>query len=172
MKWPTLILCSLLLFSGLKADEMDRRTSPKDEEQELYLTAYLFSLHWTDNDTTEEAYNDTHKAYGLEYIYQDKYSLTYNHFINSRDKDVDVYGAGYLLELYKESFGLHLIGGYQEGYCFNGLLNSVECVEGKDDTSLFVLPMLYYKHDYFKLDFFTNTDMIAFRLNIKIYDLF
>lgn len=172
MKLPILILLSLLLCTALKAGETNEVVSAQSKEHELYLTAYLFSLHWTNNDTTGEKYNDTHKAYGLDYIYKSKYSLTYNHFVNSRSRDVDVYGAGYLFDLHEESFGLHLIGGYQEGYCFNGLLNSVECVEGEDDTSAFILPMLYYKDKYFKVDLFSNGDMIALRFNIKIYDLF
>ena len=170
MKWYVLIF---LLFCSLsQADNIHEVAKAQDDEHELFLTAYLLSLHWTKNDSTGEEYNDTHKAYGLEYIYNNDYSLSYNHFINSRGRDVDVYGAGYLFDFYEESFGLHLIGGYQEGYCFNGLLNSVECTQGKDDTSTFILPMLYYKHKYFKLDLFSNGDMIAFRFNIKIYDLF
>ena len=163
MRW--LLIMAFLTFSN--ADEQ----SIADKKNELFLTAYIYSLHWNKNDSTGEAYNDTHKAYGLEYIYDDRYSLSYNHFINSRGKDVDAYGAGYLFHL-NDSFGLHLVGGYQEGYCFNGLLNSVECTEGKKNKSAFLLPMLYYKHKYFKLDFFTNSDMVALRFNIKIYDLF
>lgn len=143
----------------------------KDQDHELYLTAYMYSFHWTENETTAEAYNETHKAYGLEYIYDMKYSLSYNHFINSRGRDVDAYGAGYLLH-FNESLGLQLIGGYQEGYCFDGILNSVECNDATTDKSAFVLPLLYYKHKYFKLDLFSNSDMIALRFNIKIYDLF
>lgn len=150
-----LILSLLLFFAFIKADD-------------LYLTSYIYSYHLTTNDSINEKFNDTHKAYGLEYIANSQYSLTYNHFINSRSKDVDVYAAGYLFN-FNKSFGLHLIGGYQRGYCFDGLLNSLECREGKDNTSAFVLPLLYYKHKYFKLDLFTNSDMIAFRLNIKIY---
>lgn len=147
----------------------DLNTSVSSTKHDLYLTVYLLSEHWTKNDTTGEEFNDTHKAYGLEYIYKNNYSLTYNHFINSRGNDVDVFGAGYLFDLYDDSFGIHLIGGYQEGYCFDGLLSSQECTKGKDDDSAFILPLLYYKHKYFKLDFFTNSDMIAFRFNIKIF---
>lgn len=163
-----LLLIFLLTFAN--ADETDT-SADANQKNELFLTAYIYSLHWTENDSTGRAYNDTHKAYGLEYIYDDRYSLSYNHFINSRGKDVNAYGAGYLFH-FNDSFGLHLVGGYQEGYCFEGLLNSVECTEGKKDQSPFVLPMLYYKHKYFKLDLFTNMDMIALRFNVKIYDLF
>ena len=162
MKW-TLLLVLALTF--IRADET------QTNKHELYLTTYMYSFHWTDNETTGEAYNETHKAYGLEYIYTMDYSVSYNHFTNSRGKDVDAFGAGYLLN-FNDSFGLQLIGGYQKGYCFNGLLNSVECTEGETDKSAFILPLIYYKHKYFKLDMFSNSDMIALRLNIKIYDLF
>lgn len=178
MKRYILVLSSLIFFSTLGANEITdtlqnkNKDKDKDKEHELYLTTYILSFHWTNNESTDEKYTNEHKAYGLEYVYKNDYSLTFNHFINSRGRDVDVYGAGYLFDFHDESFGLHLIGGYQEGYCFNGLLNSVQCTEGQDNTSAFILPMLYYKHQYFKLDLFTNTDMIAFRLNIKISDLF
>lgn len=166
MRWLLVII--FLTFAN--ADEQSM-ADEEDKNNELYLTAYIYSLHWTKNDSTDEKYNDLHKAYGLEYIYKNRYSLSYNHFINSRSKDVDAYGIGYLFH-FNDSFGLHLVGGYQEGYCFDGLLNSVECTEGKENKSAFLLPMLYYKHKYFKLDCFTNSDMIALRFNIKIYDLF
>lgn len=159
----------MCIYTFSHADGLNTSYSSSPSEHELYLTAYLLSLHWTRNKDTEEEFNDTHKAYGLEYIYQDKYSLSYNHFINSRNKEVDVMGVGYLVDLYEDSFGLHLIGGYQEGYCFNGLLNSVECTQDKNNNGAFILPLLYYKHKYFKLDFFTNSDMVAFRFNIKIF---
>jgi len=162
MKWIVLLF---LIFTFSKADERP------DKEHELYLTLYLHSLHFTKNDDTHEEFNETHKAYGLEYINDDHYSLSYNHFVNSRGNQVDVYGAGYLLH-FNDAFGLHLITGYQKGYCLENLFSSVECNEGKKNESAFVLPMLYYKHDYFKLDLFTNTEMIALRFNIKIYDLF
>lgn len=163
MKYLLALILSLTL---IRAEELEKNP------HELFLTAYYYSLHWTDNDDTGEEFNDTHKAYGVEYIYQNDYSLTYNHFVNSRGRDVDVYGAGYLFDFYKDTFGLQLIGGYQEGYCLNNILSSEECVEGKDDTSAFILPMLYYKHEYFKVDLFSNGNMIALRFNIKIYDLF
>jgi len=172
MRWFRFLFLFLLLINLAKADDLSNPPVKDEDPHELFLTAYIFSVHWTKNDTTGEPYNDTHKAYGLEYIYKNEYSLSYNYFVNSRGRDVDVYGAGYLFDFYKESFGLHLIGGYQEGYCFNGLLNSVECKQGSDDTSAYILPMLYYKHKYFKLDLFSNGDMVALRLNIKIYDLF
>lgn len=162
MKWTLLFL---LICTLVKADDLHTN------DHELYLTVYMPSFHWTKNDSTGEEYNKTHKVYGLEYINNEQFSLSYNHFINSRGKEVDAYGAGYLLH-FNDSFGLHLIGGYQQGYCFDGILNSVECSEGKTDKGAFILPLLYYKHEYFKLDLFTNSDMIALRLNIKIYDLF
>ncbi len=173
MKLSGLLFLFFLLLNIAKADDPDNAlTQAEKDPHELFLTAYILSFHWTNNETTGEKYNDTHKAYGLEYIYSDRYSLTYNHFINSRGRDVDVYAAGYLFDLYDDVFGIHLSGGYQEGYCFDGLLKSEECVQGSDDTSAFILPMLYYKHKYFKVDLFSNGNMIAFRFNIKIYDLF
>ncbi len=162
MKW---MLALLLFFGFLSADE------PQTQEHELYLTLYLHSLHFSDNTETSEAFNETHKAYGAEYIYQEQYSLGYNHFINSRGKGTDVYGAGYLLH-FNDVFGLQLTGGYQEGYCFNGFLNSVECTQGMNNKSAFLLPLVYYKHKYFKVDLFTNSDMVALRFNLKVYDLF
>ncbi len=170
MKWYMTVFCFFLLMH-LHADDILDINANTDQEHELFATVYLYSLHWTKNDSTGESFNDTHKAYGLEYINRDTYSLTYNHFINSRGRDVDVYGAGYLFDL-SGDIGLHVIGGYQEGYCFDGLLNSVECQEGSDHTTAFVLPMIYYKHKYFKVDLFSNGDMIALRFNVKIYDLF
>jgi len=169
MRWQILVLLTFLLLIPTLADDIDQVTQTQVQKHELFLTAYLYSLHWSKNSSTGKEFNDTHRAYGLEYIYDTTYSLTYNHFINSRGVDVDVVGAGYLFDLYEGKFGLHLIGGYQEGYCFDGLLSSVECTNGKDNTGPFVLPLLYYKHKYFKLDFFTNSDMVAFRFNIKIY---
>lgn len=173
MRYLRFVFLLLFLVDLSKADTLDNTLFQVEKDKhELFLTAYILSFHWTKNDATGEEYNDTHKAYGLEYIYSDKYSLTYNHFINSRGRDVDVYAAGYLFNLYDDAFGVHLNGGYQEGYCFDGLLNSVECTPGSDDTSAFILPMIYYKHKYFKVDLFSNGDMIALRFNIKIYDLF
>ena len=156
-----LILVALLLFTFVKSDD-------RYDEHNFFITVYLDSTHFTKNDDTDKHFNEVHRAYGLEYINTWGYTLTYNHFINSRGMDVDVYGAGYLLD-FNSDFGLHLIGGYQEGYCFDGFLNSVECTQSKDNSSEFFLPMLYYKHEYFKIDFFTSSDMIAFRFNIKVY---
>ncbi len=157
----------LLLSISSFAQEVEVDT----QKHELFFTAYIQSFHFTRNSTTHESFNDKQDAYGLEYIYDDHFSISYNHFVNSRYNETDVYGLGYLLH-FNEDFGLHLIGGYQEGYCFDGLLNSVECTPGKRNKSAFILPMLYYKHQYFKIDLFSNGDMIALRFNIKIYDLF
>jgi len=121
------------------------------EADELYLTTYIYSSHFKERDGTDRDFNEKHNAYGLEYITDNQYSLTYNHFTNSRDRDVDVYGVGYLFK-FNKSFGLHLIGGYQKGYCFDDLL-SVECKDGSDDSSAIILPLLYHKNKYFKLDF-------------------
>lgn len=151
MKWLLLVL---FISTLLRADE-------------LYLTSYIQSFHFVKNETTHEKFNETHKAYGLEYITPSHNSFTYNHLTNSRNQDVDVYSVGHLFS-FNKSFGLHLIAGYQEGYCFNGL-KSVECKAGDNDTSAFALPLLYYKHEYFKLDFIGLPDLIGFRLNIKIF---
>ena len=113
------VLFSFLFFSVLFANEHNASIPSQSKEHELFLTAYLYSLHWTNNSETGKKFTDTHKAYGLEYIYNNTYSLSYNHFINSREKEVDVYTAGYLFDIYKEKFGLHLMGGYQKGYCFD-----------------------------------------------------
>ncbi len=173
MKLSKLFFLLLILLNVAQSNELHDDVIKSNEDlHELFLTAYILSFHWTKNDSTGEKYNDTHKAYGLEYIRDNEYSLSYNHFINSRGRKVDVYGAGYLFDFDKQPFGLHLVGGYQEGYCFNGLLNSVECTQSSDDSSAFILPMLYYKHPFFKVDLFSNGNMIAFRFNIKIYDLF
>jgi hypothetical protein len=160
-----LALLFLFVFGALQADTVE------DSNHELYLTLYTHSTHWTKNDSTGEEYNEAHKAYGAEYINDDKYSLSYNHFINSRGNQVDAYGLGYLF-YFNDSLGLQLVGGYQEGYCFDGLLNSVECAQDENQKSAFVLPLLYYKHKYFKIDFFSNGSMFTVRLNIKIYNLF
>jgi hypothetical protein len=162
MRWIFLLL---LIFTFVKADES------VETEHELYLTVYMHSEHFTRNDETDESFNETHKAYGIEYINDELYSVSFNHFVNSRGNDVDAYGVGYLLH-FNDSFGLHMIGGYQEGYCLDGFLSSKECTEGKDNKGVYILPLLYYKDKYFKIDFFSNSRMIALRLNIKIYDLF
>ena len=138
---------------------------------EFYATVYLPSIHFTKNDDTGEEFNEKHDAYGAEYLYKNRYTLTYNNFINSRHKEVDLYGVGYLFHFNKD-FGLHLMAGYQKGYCFDGFLRSTECIEGKKNEGAFLLPLLYYKHKNLKLDFFTNSNMVAFRVNLKLNDLF
>ena len=142
-----------------------------EDRHGFYATIYLPSVHFTKNDHTGEAFNEKHNVWGVEYLFKEKYTLSYNNFTNSRYKEVDLYGAGYLIP-FSQPFGLHLIAGYQKGYCFDGFLRSTECSEGKKNESLFLLPLLYYKHKYFKLDFFTNSNMIAFRVNLKLNDFF
>ncbi|QOY51061.1 hypothetical protein [Candidatus Sulfurimonas baltica] len=144
----------LLLFISVNADE-------------LYITAYIFSSHFKDRDSSSEEFNEKHNAYGIEYITDNKYTFTYNHFTNSRERETDAIGVGYLFELNK-SFGLHMIGWYQKGYCFSDL-KSVECQENSDDKSVIILPLLYYKNEYIKLDFLTTSEMFGLRFNIKIY---
>ena len=134
---------------------------------ELYLTSYIYSSHFKERDGVHKDFNEKHNAIGLEYITDKQYSFTYNHFVNSRDRDVDVYGAGYLFN-FDKSFGLHLVGGYQKGYCFNSRFRSVECKDGSDDTSVVVLPLLYYKNKYIKVDLLPTARMFALRLNIRI----
>ncbi len=163
---PILIVFIFLSFTGLAQE------ATGSKKHDLYLSTYIYSYHWTDRTDTGEKFNETHKAYGLEYNYEDSYSLNYTHFLNSRNKEVDMYAIGYIYNLYEDSFGVQIIGGYQDGYCFDGLLKSVECTENKNPKSTFILPLIYYKNDYIKIDFFSDSHMITFILNLKISNLF
>lgn len=152
----------ILLFNLTYAQDIEQKN-------ELYVTAYIQSLHFAKNDQRNESYNEKHNAYGLEYIYDETYSLTYNHFVNSREKDVEVLGIGYLFH-FNDEFGFQLITGYQKGYCFGSSpLDSVECRESISNEGTYVLPMLYFKYKYVKIDLFTNGEMVSFRYNLKVF---
>lgn len=135
------------------------------EEINGYATVGMVSTHFNTNNG--EPYNEDHKAYGAELILDQKYTLAYLHFVNSRDKVTDIGAIGYRYDLYGP-FGFYAVVGYQKGYCFKGL-KSIECSEGKDNSGFAFMPMLYYKHDYFTLDLITQGSMVALKLNIKLF---
>ena len=130
-----------------------------------YVTVGMVSTHFKTNGG--EPYNEDHKAYGAELMLDQKYTLAYLHFVNSRDKVTDIGTIGYRYDLYGP-FGFYGVVGYQKGYCFDGL-KSVECSEGKDNSGFAFMPMLYYKHDYFTVDLITQGTMVALKLNIKLF---
>lgn len=130
-----------------------------------YATVGMVSTHFKNND--RGPYNEDHKAYGAELTLDQKYTMAYLHFVNSRDKVTDIGTIGYRYDLYGP-FGFYAVVGYQKGYCFEGL-KSVECSEGKDNSGFAFMPMLYYKHDYFTLDLITQGTMVALKLNIKLF---
>lgn len=145
----------LLIFTSLYAKDID-----------LYATLGMASHHFN---TTEDgnSYNEDHNAFGAELLYDQRYALAYLHFTNSRDKTTDIAAIGYRYDII-DSFGIYGVVGYQRGYCFDGL-KSVECTEGLDNTSIAFMPMLYYRHKYFILDFITQGSMIALKFNLKLY---
>lgn len=136
------------------------------EEIHLYATAGIVSHHF-DKDEHGNAYNNNHQAYGAEVTYDNRYTAAYLHFKNSRSKQTDIGAIGYRYDLYGP-FGFYGVVGYQKGYCFDGF-KSVECTEGRDNSSVTVLPMLYYRHDYFIVDLIAQQNIIAFKLNLKLY---
>jgi hypothetical protein len=132
----------------------------------LYGTVGIVSHHF-DKDEHGNAYNKNHQAYGAEISYDNRYTATYLHFKNSRYRQTDVTALGYRYDLYGP-FGIYGVVGYQKGYCFENF-KSVECSEGKDDSGITVLPMIYYRHDYFIVDLIAQQNMIAIKLNVKLY---
>ena len=149
------LLLIVLFASSLTATDMDG-----------YLTVGILSHHFS-TDEQGDPFNDDHKALGAELVWDQRYTLAYLHFDNSRDKSTNIYALGYRYDVYGP-FGLYAVAGYQNGYCFDGL-KSVECTEGKDDSGFTFLPMLYYKHDCFILDLIAQHDMIALKLNLKLF---
>ncbi len=115
-----LLFSILLFFSTLSAKDMD-----------VYATLGLVSHHF-DTDEHGNKYNESHNAYGAEAIYDQRYTLAYLHFTNSRNKTTDIAAIGYRYDII-DSFGIYGVFGYQHGYCFNGL-KSVECTKGKDNA--------------------------------------
>ena|SRR3990167_6108069 len=145
----------LSLLSSLSAKDID-----------LYATPGMISHHFGSTENGGK-YNEDHHAFGAELQYDQHYTLAYLHFTNSRNKTTDITAIGYRYDLI-DSFGIYGVIGYQHGYCFDGL-KSVECTEGKDNTGIAFMPMLYYRHKYFILDFITQESMIALKLNLKLY---
>lgn len=131
-----------------------------------YLTVGMVSHHFS-TDEQGDAFNENHKALGAELVYDEHYTLAYLHFDNSRDRSTNIYAIGYRYDIYGP-IGIYGVVGYQNGYCFDGL-KSVECTEGKDDSGLAFMPMLYYRHEYFTLDLIAQYNMIALKLNLKLF---
>ncbi|DAB39511.1 MAG: hypothetical protein A2023_03030 [Sulfuricurvum sp. GWF2_44_89] len=136
------------------------------KEVELYATVGMLSHHFGTNESGND-YNENHKAFGAEAVLDQRYTLAYLHFINSRDKTTDIIALGYRYD-FIDSFGIYGVVGYQRGYCFDGL-KSVECTEGKDNSGIAFMPMLYYRHKYFIVDFITQGSMVALKFNLKLY---
>jgi hypothetical protein len=150
------ILLSLFLFISLL----------HSNEVALYATVGVLSHHFN-TDANKNKFNQEHDAFGAEAVFDGRYTLTYLHFNNSRNKTTNIAAVGYRYD-FIDSFGLYSIIGYQKGYCFDNL-KSVECTEEKDNSGIAFLPMLYYRHKYFILDFMTQGNMVALKLNIKLY---
>lgn len=150
-----LILFCVIPFSGLNAETIDG-----------YLSIGIVSHHFS-TDEQGEPFNNDHHAIGAELVWNQRYTLAYLHFDNSRYRSTNIYALGYRYNLYGP-FGIYAVAGYQNGYCFDGF-KSVECTEEKEDSGFAFLPMLYYKHDYFTLDLIPQNDMIALKLNLKLY---
>lgn len=133
---------------------------------ESYLTLGMVSHHFG-SDEAGETYNEDHKAIGAELIWDQRYTLAYLHFDNSRDKTTDILALGYRYPLWGP-FGVYLVAGYQQGYCFEGL-KSVECTEGKDNNGFAAIPMLYYRHEHFIIDLISQGTMVGLKLNLKLF---
>lgn len=149
------LLIIVLFASSLAATDMDG-----------YLTVGMASHHFSTDEQGDE-FNDKHEAVGAELVIDQRYTLAYLHFDNSRNRSTNIYALGYRYDVYGP-FGIYAVVGYQNGYCFDGL-KSVECTEGKDDSGFTLLPMLYYKHDYFILDLIAQQNMVALKLNLKLF---
>lgn len=152
MKYFFIIL--LLLFSTYAA------------EIDGYVTVGIVSHHFGSNG--DEPFNENHKAYGAELDLNQQYTLSYLHMTNSRNKETDIGAVGYRYDIYGP-FGIYGVVGYQKGYCLERVFSSVECTEGKDNSGLAVMPMIYYRHDYFTLDLISEGSMIALKLNLKLF---
>lgn len=132
----------------------------------LYATLGIVSHHF-DIDEDGNAYNSNHQAYGAEITYDQRYTAAYLHLKNSRYKQTDIGAIGYRYDI-SGPFGFYGIVGYQRGYCFDGF-KSVECTEGRDNSGIQFVPMLYYRHDYFIVDLIGQQDMVALKLNLKLF---
>lgn len=136
------------------------------KEVDLYATLGIASHHFN-TDEYGKKYNEHHNAYGVEALYDQRYTLAYLHFTNSRNRPTDIAAIGYRYDIIGP-FGLYGVVGYQHGYCFDGF-QSVECTEGRDNDGIAFMPMFYYRHQYFILDLIVQDDMIALKLNLKLY---
>lgn len=136
-------------------------------ESEGYVTVGMVSHHFS-TDEKATPFNQQHDAYGAEFVFDGRYTLAYLHFINSRDKTTDIAALGYRYPIW-EGFGVYAVAGYQRGYCFDGVLSSVECTAGRDNDGFAFLPMLYYRHDRFILDLISQGSMISLKLNLKLF---
>lgn len=149
-----LLLIFLFLFS-LSASEIDG-----------YATVGIVSHHF--GSKSDGSFNENHNAYGAELVLDQRYTMAYLHMTNSRNKETDIGAVGYRYDLYGP-FGIYGVVGYQKGYCLERILSSVECTEGKDDSGIAVMPMLYYRHNYFIVDLISQGNMIALKLNLKLF---
>lgn len=136
------------------------------EDINLYGTLGIVSHHFN-FDEHNNAFNSNHQAYGAEITYDHRYTAAYLHLKNSRYKATDIGAVGYRYPLYGP-FGFYGIVGYQKGYCFDGL-KSLECTEGKDNSGINFVPMLYYQHDYFIIDLIAQQNMVALKFNLKLF---
>ena len=136
------------------------------EDINLYATIGIVSHHFS-TDEHDRAFNSNHQAYGAEITYDHRYTAAYLHFNNSRYKSTDIGAIGYRYDTYGP-FGFYPIVGFQRGYCFDGL-KSVECTEGKDNSGIHFVPMVYYRHNYFIVDLIAQQNMVALKLNVKLY---
>lgn len=148
-------LSLLLLISAIHGKEID-----------LYATLGIVSHHFG-SDENGNKFNERHDAFGAEVVLDQHYTLAYLHFINSRNKTTDIAALGYRYDIVAP-FGIYGVIGYQRGYCFDGL-RSVECIEGKDNSGIAFIPMVYYRHHYFILDVMAQQNMVALKLNLKLY---
>lgn len=135
-------------------------------EVEGYATVGMLSHHFGSYEEGRH-YNEDHDAYGAELIYDQRYTLAYIHFDNSRFRPTDIVALGYRYDLYGP-FGVSVVAGYQHGYCFEGM-KSVECTPGKDNDGFAFMPMVYYRHKNFVVDVMTQGSMVGIKLNIKLY---
>lgn len=135
------------------------------EEVNFYATLGIVSHHFK-LDEYDHEYNQKHNAFGVETIYDQRYTFAYLHFTNSRYRTTDIAAIGYRYDLIGP-FGFYGVIGYQNGYCFEGL-KSVECNENRDNNGIAFMPMFYYRHRSFILDLISQGSMVALKFNLKL----
>lgn len=132
---------------------------------ELFVTMYLYSKH------ESSIYNEVHQAYGAEYLFNDYIGITYEHFTDSHTIPVDIVGV--TNQIYfndKHTFGLQVFWGYQKGYCFgDGIYKIIDCTPELSNENFVILPQLFYKSDYIKINFFSRGDMFTLLFSLKVY---